>query len=92
MAPKSYCHHPVNDADIIIVLGINEKLYDPDKHRIISNASCTTNALAPVVKVLHENFGIKKGLMNTTHSYTNDQKLLICPIPTCDGPGRHKYP
>jgi len=80
-AKKVIVTTPVNDADIIIVLGINEKLYDPDKHRIISNASCTTNALAPVVKVLHENFGIKKGLMNTTHSYTNDQKLLDLPHP-----------
>ncbi|NLM52085.1 MAG: type I glyceraldehyde-3-phosphate dehydrogenase [Firmicutes bacterium] len=80
-AKKVIVTTPVNDADIIIVLGVNEKLYDPDKHRIISNASCTTNALAPIVKVLHENFGIKKALMNTTHSYTNDQKLLDLPHP-----------
>ena len=65
--------------DIVIVLGVNGHLYDPDKHFIISNASCTTNALAPLVKVMHENFGVKKGLMNTTHSYTNDQQLLDFP-------------
>lgn len=59
-----------------IVMGVNEEVYDPQKHSIVSNASCTTNCLAPVVKVLHECFGIKKGLMTTTHSYTNDQKTL----------------
>lgn len=67
------------EADLIVVLGVNDHLYDPEKHYIISNASCTTNALAPVAKVLHENFGIKKGLMNTTHAYTNDQNLLDFP-------------
>ncbi len=61
--------------DLVVVLGVNEHLYDPEKHFIISNASCTTNALAPLVKVLHENFGVVKGLMNTTHAYTNDQNL-----------------
>lgn len=75
-AKKVIVTTPVNDADLIIVLGINDKEYDPQKHHIISNASCTTNGLAPVVKVLHENFGIRKGLMNTTHAYTNDQRLL----------------
>lgn len=63
------------EVDIVMVLGVNDHLYDPEKHFIISNASCTTNALAPLAKVLHENFGIKKGLMNTTHAYTNDQNL-----------------
>ncbi len=67
------------EADLMVVLGVNEYLYDPDEHYIISNASCTTNALAPVAKVLHENFGLKKGLMNTTHAYTNDQQLLDFP-------------
>ncbi len=67
------------EADLVVVLGVNDHLYDPEKHYIISNASCTTNALAPVAKVLHENFGIKKGLMNTTHAYTNDQNLLDFP-------------
>ncbi len=61
--------------DEVFVLGVNEHKYDPKKHFVISNASCTTNALAPLVKVLHENFGLKKGLMNTTHAYTNDQNL-----------------
>jgi glyceraldehyde 3-phosphate dehydrogenase len=67
------------EADIVIVLGVNDHLYDSAEHFIISNASCTTNALAPIAKVLHENFGIKKGLMNTTHAYTNDQQLLDFP-------------
>ncbi len=67
------------EADVVLVLGVNEHLYDPDKHFLISNASCTTNALAPLVKVLHDNFGVKKGLMNTTHAYTNDQQLLDFP-------------
>lgn len=80
-AKKVIVTTPVNDADIIMVLGLNQQQYDPDKHQIISNASCTTNALAPVVKVLQENFGIRKGLMNTTHSYTNDQRLLDLPHP-----------
>ncbi len=61
--------------DEVFVLGVNEHKYDPEKHYVISNASCTTNALAPLVKVLHENFGLVKGLMNTTHAYTNDQNL-----------------
>ncbi len=67
------------EADIMMVLGVNDHLYDPARHIIISNASCTTNALAPIAKVLHENFGIVKGLMNTTHAYTNDQQLLDFP-------------
>ncbi len=67
------------EADVVIVLGVNEHLYNPAEHFLISNASCTTNALAPVVKVLHEHFGIRKGLMNTTHAYTNDQVLLDIP-------------
>ncbi len=67
---------PASDEDITIVLGVNENKYDPAKHNIISNASCTTNCIAPVVKVLHQNFGIVHGLMTTVHSYTNDQKIL----------------
>ncbi|RLG10087.1 type I glyceraldehyde-3-phosphate dehydrogenase [Candidatus Pacearchaeota archaeon] len=62
--------------DITIVMGVNENKYDPEKHNIISNASCTTNCFAMVVKVLHENFGIKKGVMTTVHAYTNDQRIL----------------
>jgi len=69
------------EADVVIVLGVNENLYDPAKHYLISNASCTTNALAPVVKVLHDNFTVRKGLMNTTHAYTNDQVLVDMPHP-----------
>ncbi|MDD2421047.1 MAG: type I glyceraldehyde-3-phosphate dehydrogenase [Heliobacteriaceae bacterium] len=67
---------PAKNEDITIVMGVNEHKYDPKVHRVISNASCTTNCLAPVAKVLHENFGIIKGLMTTVHAYTNDQKIL----------------
>jgi len=67
---------PATDEDITLVLGVNESAYDPSKHHIVSNASCTTNCLAPVTKVLQENFGIERGLMTTTHSYTNDQRTL----------------
>ena len=70
---------PAKNEDITIVLGVNETSYDPAKHNIISNASCTTNCLAPVVKVLHEKFGIEKGSMTTIHSYTNDQHVLDFP-------------
>ncbi len=66
-------------ADVTLVLGVNHEKYDPERHHVISNASCTTNCLAPVAKVLHENFGIKYGLMTTVHSYTNDQRLLDLP-------------
>jgi glyceraldehyde 3-phosphate dehydrogenase len=62
--------------DVTIVLGVNEQMYDPAKHHVISNASCTTNCLAPAAKVIHDTFGIEKGLMTTVHSYTNDQKIL----------------
>ncbi|MDW7651785.1 MAG: type I glyceraldehyde-3-phosphate dehydrogenase [Bacillota bacterium] len=80
-AKKVIVTTPVNDADIIVVMGLNHTQYNPGEHMILSNASCTTNALAPVVKVLHENWGIEYGLMNTTHSYTNDQHLLDLPHP-----------
>ncbi len=66
---------PMKDPDITIVMGVNQEKFDPAVHKIISNASCTTNALAPVAKVLHDSFGIEKGLINTTHAYTNDQSL-----------------
>ena len=78
-AKKVIVTTPVNDADLIVVMGINHDRYEPARHAILSNASCTTNALAPVVKVLHEQFGIERGLMNTTHAYTNDQRLLDLP-------------
>jgi len=70
---------PAKNEDITIVLGVNENSYDPSAHNIISNASCTTNCLAPVAKVIHENFGIKSAQMTTIHSYTNDQQLLDLP-------------
>ena len=70
---------PSKDPDVTVVLGVNEKDYDPSKHTIVSNASCTTNCLAPVAKVLLEQFGIKHGVMTTIHSYTNDQQLLDLP-------------
>jgi glyceraldehyde 3-phosphate dehydrogenase len=70
---------PAKGEDVTIVLGVNQEMYDADKHDVISNASCTTNCLAPVAKVLHEKFGIENAMMTTIHSYTNDQKLLDLP-------------
>ena len=70
---------PAKNEDITIVLGVNEEKYDPAAHHVISNASCTTNCLAPVAKVIHENFGIRTAQMTTIHSYTNDQQLLDLP-------------
>ena len=70
---------PAKDPDVTIVLGVNENVYDPKAHHIISNASCTTNCLAPVAKVLLDRFGIRHGMMTTVHSYTNDQQLLDLP-------------
>src|SRR5277367_7070948 len=70
---------PATNEDITIVLGVNDNAYDAKKHNIISNASCTTNCLGPVVKVLHDTFGIESGSMTTIHSYTNDQKVLDYP-------------
>jgi glyceraldehyde 3-phosphate dehydrogenase len=70
---------PSKDADVTICIGVNEKMFDPSKHTVISNASCTTNCLAPVAKVLHEKFRITTGIMTTVHSYTNDQEILDLP-------------
>jgi glyceraldehyde 3-phosphate dehydrogenase len=70
---------PVKNEDVTLVLGVNDAAYDPAKHKIISNASCTTNCLAPVVKVLNDSFGVLKGQMTTIHSYTNDQNVLDFP-------------
>jgi glyceraldehyde 3-phosphate dehydrogenase len=70
---------PAKNEDVTLVLGVNDSMYDPAKHNVISNASCTTNCLAPVVKVLNDNFGIQKGSMTTIHSYTNDQNVLDFP-------------
>ena len=78
-ARKVIISAPANDPDITIVLGVNSNRYDPRQHHVISNASCTTNCLAPVAKVLLENFGIRSGLMTTIHSYTGDQRLLDFP-------------
>lgn len=75
-AKKVIITAPAKDEDITVVLGVNEKDYDPANHHIISNASCTTNCLAPVAKVILENFGVNKGLMTTIHAYTNDQQIL----------------
>jgi glyceraldehyde 3-phosphate dehydrogenase len=78
-AKKVVITAPAKKPDITIVLGVNADRYEPSKHHIISNASCTTNCLAPVAKVLHETFGVRKGWMTTVHSYTNDQNLLDLP-------------
>jgi len=78
-ADKVIISAPAIEPDITLVLGVNEETYDPDKHHIISNASCTTNCLAPVVKVLHQEFGIEKAFMTTIHAYTSDQRLLDSP-------------
>ena len=78
-AKKVIISAPAKGEDITIVMGVNEDKYDPAQHNIISNASCTTNCLAPFTKVLLENFGIESGLMTTVHSYTNDQKILDLP-------------
>lgn len=78
-ARKVIISAPATNEDITIVMGVNSNLYDPAKHNIISNASCTTNCLAPVAKVLNDAFGIEKGLVTTVHSYTNDQRILDLP-------------
>lgn len=78
-AKKVLISAPAKGVDITLVKGVNEHLYDKKKHNIISNASCTTNCLAPIVKVLHDNFGVKRGFMATAHSYTADQRLVDAP-------------
>src|SRR6187399_3284504 len=78
-AKKVIITAPAKKPDVTVVLGVNEGTYDPAKHHVISNASCTTNCLAPLAKVLHESFGITKGWMTTCHAYTNDQQLLDLP-------------
>jgi glyceraldehyde 3-phosphate dehydrogenase len=78
-AKKVVITAPAKGPDITLVMGVNDEKYDPAKHQIISNASCTTNCLAPLAKVIHEKFGIRKGWMTTIHSYTNDQHLLDLP-------------
>jgi glyceraldehyde 3-phosphate dehydrogenase len=78
-AKKVIISAPAQGEDLTIVLGVNDKLYDPKKHNVVSNASCTTNGLAPAVKVVHDNYRIVRGFMTTIHSYTNDQKILDLP-------------
>jgi len=78
-AKKVIISAPAKGADLTVVYGVNHSAYDPAKHHVLSNASCTTNCLAPVAKVLHETFGIKRGLMTTVHAYTNDQRILDLP-------------
>lgn len=78
-AKKVIISAPAKNEDITIVMGVNHEMYDPAKHHVISNASCTTNCLAPVAKVIDDEFGIVKGLMTTVHSYTNDQRILDLP-------------
>ena len=75
-AKKVIVTAPAKDEDLTVVLGVNDSAYDPRKHHIVSNASCTTNCLAPVAMVMHDSFGIERGLMTTTHAYTNDQRIL----------------
>jgi glyceraldehyde 3-phosphate dehydrogenase len=78
-AKKVIISAPATDEDVTIVLGVNEDKYDPSKHDVISNASCTTNCLAPFAKVINDNFGLRRGMMTTIHSYTNDQQILDLP-------------
>jgi len=78
-AKKVIISAPASDPDITIVLGVNQNSYDAEKHHIVSNASCTTNCLAPVARILNDKFGIKRGMMTTVHSYTNDQSILDLP-------------
>lgn len=78
-AKKVIISAPAKNEDLTVVMGVNEDQYDPAVHHVISNASCTTNCLAPVVKVLHDAFGVRRGLMTTVHSYTNDQQILDLP-------------
>lgn len=80
-AKKVIISAPAKNEDVTIVMGVNDSVYDPAKHNVISNASCTTNCLAPVAKVIDDLFGIEKGLMTTVHSYTNDQQILDLPHP-----------
>ncbi|MBG0785533.1 MAG: type I glyceraldehyde-3-phosphate dehydrogenase [Anaerolineaceae bacterium] len=75
-AKKVIISAPAKNEDLTVVLGVNDEMYDPAKHNIVSNASCTTNCLAPAAKIVHDNFTIKRGLMTTIHSYTNDQRIL----------------
>src|SRR5215813_3958305 len=78
-ARKVIISAPAKGADLTIAYGVNQDAYDPKKHHVVSNASCTTNCLAPIAKVLHDSFGVTRGLMTTVHAYTNDQRILDLP-------------
>jgi len=78
-AKKVVISAPATDPDVTLVLGVNDDAYDPEQHSIVSNASCTTNCVAPMAKVLHDTFGIERGYMTTIHAYTNDQQILDLP-------------
>ena len=78
-ARKVVISAPATDPDVTLVLGVNDDAYDPEQHRIVSNASCTTNCVAPLAKVLHDTWGIESGFMTTIHAYTNDQQILDLP-------------
>src|SRR3990172_9774126 len=80
-AEKVIISAPATDPDVTLVLGVNDEAYDRESHRIVSNASCTTNCIAPVAKVLNDSFGIESGFMTTIHAYTNDQQILDLPHP-----------
>ena len=81
-AKKVIISAPAKDADFYVVMGVNQEKYDPYHHHVISNVSCTTNCLAPIVKVLHETYGLRRGIMTTIHTYTNDQRVLDLPHQT----------
>ena len=85
-AKKVIISAPASNEDITVVMGVNHEDYDPEKHTVISNASCTTNCLAPMAKAIHDEFGIVKGLMTTIHAYTGDQNLQDIPTRTCVAP------
>ena len=87
-AKKVVISAPATDPDVTIVLGVNDDAYDKDAHHIVSNASCTTNCIAPMAKVLHDTFAIEHGFMTTIHAYTNDQNILDLPHRTCGEPAR----
>src|SRR5215212_6230668 len=78
-AEKVIISAPATDPDVTIVLGVNDEVYDPEQHHIVSNASCTTNCVAPLAKVLHDAFTVEQGVMTTIHAYTNDQRILDFP-------------
>ena len=86
-APKVVISAPATEPDVTLVLGVNDDAYDADQHRIISNASCTTNCIAPLAKVLNDAWGIESGFMTTIHAYTNDQQILDLPHKTSVEPG-----